>query len=216
MIFRTKGDTIPKGKQYIFVHAAPEDQKLRDEVVSKILSLTDGPRYCLWYEEKPEAVFTARGKEELREMAVFIPLITESYFRLVRGNVKGGNAADFIESVQLQGTAVLPVLESSKLLPQFNKAFGELHGVSLSHPDAWRKAEEQLGRFLSDHGLEERITREAFTGRLFLSYRKKDIAEAREIMKAIHDTDAAGAAAIWFDEFLVAGRDFNDDIMENL
>ena len=216
MIFRTKGDTIPKGKQYIFVHAAPEDQKLRDEVVSKILSLGDGPYYCLWYEEKPEVVFTARGKEQLREMAVFIPLITESYFRLVRENVKGGTAADFIESVQLQGTAVLPVLESSKLLPHFNKVFGELHGVSLSHPDAWHKAEEQLGRFLSDHGLEERITREAFTGRLFLSYRKKDIAEAREIMKAIHDTDAAGAAAIWFDEFLVAGRDFNDDIMENL
>ena len=216
MKFRTKGNTIPKGKQYIFVHAAPEDEKLRNDVILKLLSFEQGQRYCLWYEDEPDTVFTEEGQEKLREMAVFIPLITDNYFRLLRVNTAGWSITGFIESIQLHGTAVLPLLESTKLLPRFNKLFGEIHGVALSLPDADRMAEEQLGRFLSDHELEERITKEAFTGKLFLSYRKKDIKEAREIMKAIHDTDAAGTAAIWFDEFLVAGRDFNNDIMDNL
>lgn len=216
MKYRTKGDTIPKGKQYIFVHTAPEDEKLRNDVISKLLSFEQGQRYCVWYEDQQESVFTEEGQEKLREMAVFIPLITDNYFGLLQEKTAGSRISDFIESIQLHGTAVLPLLESTELLPRFNRMFGEIHGVALSLRDADRLAEEQLGRFLSDHELEERITKEAFTGRLFLSYRKIDINEAREIMKAIHDTDAAGAAAIWFDEFLVAGRDFNDDILENL
>ena len=212
----TKENTTPKGKHYLFVHACASDQALRRAVFGKLLSYEQGARCCLWYTDEPEAIFTGEGKDKLAEMAVFIPLITEDYFRLFEEKYSGSKPADFFEALQLRGVAVLPLVESAELLPRFNRIFGDIHGVALSLPDADRMAEEQLKRLLSDNELEEQIIHEAFTGKLFLSYRKKDIKEAKEIMKAIHDTEAAGAAAIWFDEFLVAGRDFNEDIIAQL
>ena len=214
--YRTKSDTTPKGKKYIFIHAMNEDAKLLDVVCKKLLSFPQGIGYCLWFSEVPERLFEPEEMEKLREMAVFIPLITERYFQLFENSANVPNAGGLFESLQRQGLAVLPVLETAELLPRFNRVFGELHGISLTLPEADRMLSDQLNRLLPDDDLAERITKEAFSGKLFLSYRKKDIAEAIEIMKAIHDTDAAGAAEIWFDEFLVAGRDFNDEIQENL
>ncbi len=214
--FCTKEDTTPNGKKYLFIHACREDEKLRKEIFEKIFSHEQGFRYCLWYADDPGDVFTRDGKEKLSEMSVFIPLVTEHYFRFFTETHPDISPAGLFESLQQQGTDVLPLLEEAKLIPGFNRIFGELHGIALSLPGAEQMIEEQLKRLLSDDELEERITREAFTGKLFLSYRKKDIKEAKEIMKAVHDTDAAGAAAIWFDEFLVAGRNFNDDILDNL
>ncbi len=216
MKYQTKGNTTPKGKKYIFIHAARGDEKLREKVFSKLLALEQGQRYCLWYTDEPGGVLSGEGREQLRDMALFIPLITENYFSLLKENGSGKSSSALFDEIQLQGSAILPLLESAENIPRFNRIFGDIHGIALTIPDADRMVEEQLKRLLSDDILEDHITKEAFAGKLFLSYRKKDIKEARKIMKAIHDTDAAGAAAIWFDEFLVAGRDFNDDIMKNL
>ncbi len=214
--YKTKSETTPKGKKYIFIHALNENAKLRNMVCEKILSFPQGAGYCLWYSEAPECLFEPEEMENLREMAIFMPLITERYFQLFEENASIAKAGEMFDSLQRQGMAVLPVLETAELLPRFNRVFGELHGISLTLPEADRMLSDQLNRLLPDDDLAERITKEAFSGKLFLSYRKKDIVEAIEIMKAIHDTDAAGAAEIWFDEFLIAGRDFNDEIQENL
>ncbi len=214
--FLTKENTTPNGKKHLFIHACPEDVKLRSDVFDKILSFKQGFRFCLWYSDDPDDVFSEDGKEKLREMAVIIPVITENYFRLFEEEHSDVSPSGLFEDLQLGGTAVMPLLQNADLLIHFNRLFGELHGISLSLPNAERMAEDQLMRLLSDNILEERITKEAFTGKLFLSYRKKDFKEARQIMKAIHDTDAAGSAAIWFDEFLVAGRDFNEGILDSL
>ena len=40
--------------------------------------------------------------------------------------------------------------------------------------------------------------------------------EALKVMKAIHNTSSASAVAIWFDDFLVAGRDFNNQIEDKI
>lgn len=212
----TKEGTTPKGKHYIFIHACTTDKALRETVFKKLLSYEQGSRCCLWYTDVPEYIFTDEGRDKLADMAIFIPLITEDYFFLFEEKYHGKKPSDLFEDLKLRGVAVLPLLESAQLLPRFNRIFGELHAVALNLPDADQKTEEQLKRLVSDNELEERIAKEAFQGKLFLSYRKKDINEAKDVMKAIHDTDAAKAASIWFDEFLVAGRDFNKDIIAQL
>lgn len=216
LLFKTKADTTPKGKKYIFMHAMSEDDALRSEIVERILSFEQGLDYCLWYSDEPQKIIEPDEMTNLSEMAVFIPVITDNYFDFAENTNITVTGSNLFETLQMQGIAVLPILENSDLLPKFNRLFGDIHGISLSLPEANRLISEQLERILPDKYLTKKITEEAFSGGLFLSYRKKDIHEAKRIMKAIHDTDAAGAAAIWFDEFLVAGRDFNDEIKNNL
>ena len=53
-----------------------------------------------------------------------------------------------------------------------------------------------------------------FDAYIFLSYRKKDRAEARKLMRQIHQNDFCRDVAIWYDEYLIPGEDFNRTIAE--
>ena len=90
--------------------------------------------------------------------------------------------------------------------------------VVTEHYLSWcnRIGGNQINRFIPDSELYEAVEKKAFNGKLFLSYRKKDREEALKVMKAIHNTSSASAVAIWFDDFLVAGRDFNDQIEDKI
>jgi hypothetical protein len=63
--------------------------------------------------------------------------------------------------------------------------------------------------------LAEKI-RAAFDACVFLSYRKKDRKYAQELMRLIHKNDFCRDIAIWYDEFLTPGEDFNNSIEEAL
>ena len=63
---------------------------------------------------------------------------------------------------------------------------------------------------MSDEAYEK--IRQAFDAYIFLSYRKKDRKHAQEIMSRIHENDFMRDIAIWYDENLTPGRDFNDEI----
>ena len=57
----------------------------------------------------------------------------------------------------------------------------------------------------------ERI-RDAFDAYVFLSYRKKDRAHAKRLMRLIHQNDDFRDIAIWYDEYLIPGEEYNEDI----
>ena len=218
MTHHTRGSLPPKGKRYIFVHSAAEDREMRDRLTERILALPKGADYCLWHAEDPEVVFQEAGCPGLLSMLVFIPLITENYLSLSKrkGAVKRKDGGSFLTDLMQRGIAVLPVFDKPETVFDFNEQIGNMHGIFLSNPEADRLLAAQLDRFLPDSKITERIMQQAFRGKIFLSYRKADVQEAIRIMKAIHDTDAARRAAIWFDEFLEAGRDFNDEIRKML
>ena len=54
--------------------------------------------------------------------------------------------------------------------------------------------------------------RAAFDAYVFLSYRKKDRRYAQQLMRLIHQNPFCRDIAIWYDEFLVPGEDFNGAI----
>lgn len=56
----------------------------------------------------------------------------------------------------------------------------------------------------------------AFDAYVFLSYRKKDRAHAQKLMHLIHENDFCRDIAIWYDEFLTPGEDFNEAIKKAL
>lgn len=56
----------------------------------------------------------------------------------------------------------------------------------------------------------------AFDAYIFLSYRKKDRHHANELMRLIHQNPEYQDIAIWFDEYLTPGENFDDVIRKAL
>ncbi|MBR2681643.1 MAG: toll/interleukin-1 receptor domain-containing protein, partial [Atopobiaceae bacterium] len=217
LTYHTRGNDAPKGKHYLFVHAAAEDKAAQERLVKMVLDTKDGKNYAVWCSDDPVAVFGELSSGDLGAMSVFIVLVSPEYLQLCERHAPADSlGGTFIDLRARQGVAVLPVFTSATTIAPFNRVFGDLHGINLTLPEAPRLLEEQLRSFLPDDDLRELILSEAFDGRLFLSYRKKDKEHIQRIMAVIHDTDAAGSASIWFDEFLVAGREFNDEIRSKL
>lgn len=78
---------------------------------------------------------------------------------------------------------------------------------------------DQLDKYLSytlfDAETSERV-RKAFNAYIFLSYRKKDRVHANELMRLIHENSMYRDVAIWYDEFLTPGENFEENIADAL
>jgi len=77
------------------------------------------------------------------------------------------------------------------------------------------KLQKYLESVLIGDELAEKI-RAAFDAYVFLSYRKKDRRYAQELMRLIHKNEFCRDIAIWYDEFLTPGENFNDSIKKAL
>ncbi len=209
LVCHTKGNVPPGNKKYIFVHASGEDHSLAVSLIRRILSLPDGENWCLWTAEDPGTVMDNIPGPDFRSMLVFIPVVTDAYLSM-------GLAPSFLADILQRGTAVLPVFDKADTVLRFTEQFGNMHGIFLTNPEADRLIGAQLNRFLPGREITEKILENAFSGRIFLSYRKKDVEAALRIMEVIHDTPSGGRASVWFDEYLAAGRNFNEEITEKL
>ena len=94
--------------------------------------------------------------------------------------------------------------------------FGERQYLSPSGEDATAlsyegKLKKYLDVVLVNDETAKRV-RASFKGYLFLSYRKKDRQYANELIRLIHREPKFRDIAIWYDEFLTPGENFNDSI----
>ena len=210
-IFKTRGNTNPVGKRYIYVHAMQDDELLRDKLIYDILDFQGGLDYALWYSDMPAKLFNNDNIGNIQHMNLFVLLVTDAM--LANAEVHRDIS---LETLSAQGLPVLPVFAAPEVIPQFNRRFGDVHGVTMTAREYHSQLETQITNYLVSDTLTEAIIADAFIGQVFLSYRKKDYAEARRIMKAMHDTPWSESLAIWYDEFLTAGRDFNAEIQHAL
>lgn len=121
---------------------------------------------------------------------------------------------------------VLPILFEEdtigELIGEFNKteAFSGLQFLNRYDKDPTAlRYEDKLSTFLSSILISETDTErvhEEFSSKVFLSYRKKDRAFAQELMRRIHSVDVCRDTAIWYDEYLIPGESFDDNIMKAL
>lgn len=77
--------------------------------------------------------------------------------------------------------------------------------------------EEKLKKYLDTIFIKDEIIekiRQSFIGYIFLSYRKKDRKYAQELMKLIHSYEFCCDIAIWYDEFLIPGENFDEAIQK--
>lgn len=113
---------------------------------------------------------------------------------------------------------LLPILKQAGIEPFFNRICAQIQFLDGVTKDETAIAyEDKLKTFLDTVLVDDETMkkiREAFDAYIFLSYRKKDRKYAQQIMHLIHENPFMRDVAIWYDEYLVPGEDFNDSIRD--
>lgn len=211
---RTRGDVSPNNKSYLFLHAF--DDSAHEQLLQRILAFENGRDYAIWTTTDPSEVFARIHDVEFDRMRVFLPVVTPRYLALVKQALSEEGTKPFFEQLQERGIAVIPLYQNEEVIFEFTHLFGEMHGITLTLPTAYDMIEVQLERFTTNANWGNEQLRKAFARRLFMSYRKKDRQHLFGVMRDIHDTPTGKDASIWFDDFLVAGNDFNEEISQQL
>lgn len=149
---------------------------------------------------------------DLRQMQLFIVPVTYEFLYT-------DNKARLIElpfAIE-NNIPVLPILQDSGLASEFNEKCGNLQALDRNMIDSTAisynlKLKKYLESVLISDELVEKI-KASFSAYIFLSYRKKDRKLAQDVMKVIHSNDFCRDVAIWYDEYLTPGENFNETIL---
>lgn len=208
---KTRNDTSPTGKGKVYFCAHPDDRETYfPEIAKDILALQD----CVIYRADGSGEADADFWCDLEQMRLFVIPVTA---RFLDGDHQG--LTEFRFAVE-KNIPVLPLMQEEGLAERFNQICGNLQFLYKQSGDATAIGfEEKLKKYLSsvligDEQAEK--IRKAFDAYIFLSYRKKDRRHAQTLMRLIHEHAFCRDIAIWYDEFLVPGEDFNDAILTAL
>ncbi len=214
MRYKTSGDISPQGlpKVYVTGHSAGFDTYLK-EITKDLLKFSN---CAVFYDSDPEPEHPENMEtffDDLESMQLVVLVVT----------------ADFVEQdtfafshvfkfAQKHGIPVLPIQEGIGIEEAFNAKCGDLQMLNPHSQDITEISyEEKLKKFLDSKLIGDEMIqkiREAFDAYVFLSYRKKDRKYAQKLMRLIHSSDFCRDIAIWYDEFLVPGENFNKAIEE--
>ena len=210
--YKTIGNSNPQGKPRVYFCCHPDDFVDFFEPVST--DILQKQNCAIWYidgtTERDEEFY-----EDLKQMQLFVMPVTS---KLLCTENEALNI-DFKTAVE-NHIPVLPLMQESGLEQLFNKKCGDLQFLDKNSTDLTAisfddKLQKYLDSVLVGDELAEKI-REAFDAYVFLSYRKKDRKHAQELMRLIHENEFCRDIAIWYDEFLTPGENFNDSIKEAL
>lgn len=209
---KTRGNSSPQGKPRVYFCCHPDDfgayfESISDDILAK-------QNCTIWYTD--EAI--TRGEDffaDLKQMQLFVMPVTTNL--LCTENEALGKEFNFAIENHIP---ILPLIQEKGLEELFNKKCGDLQFLDKNNTDITaisydEKLKKYLESVLIGDELAEKI-RAAFDAYVFLSYRKKDRKYAQELMRLIHKNDFYRDIAIWYDEFLTPGENFNDLIKEAL
>ncbi len=212
--YRTRNQSSPQGKRKVWFCAHPDDyEKYFEKITSEIL----GKQNCaVWYDEEPTADYDPDTFfADLSQMNLFVMPVTTKLL-----NSESRALAVEFAYAEEHHIPILPLMQDGGLEELFNEKCGDIQFLDPNKlDDTAISYDDKLTKFLSSvligDELAEKI-RKAFDAYIFLSYRKKDRKYAQELMRLIHKNDFCRDIAIWYDEFLTPGENFNDSIKDAL
>ena len=189
------------------------DQANKDDVstlIDDVLSRDAGIDCVVTWINKIDDLKIDDLQDEFKETQAIIVLVTKEFIESFR---KTGIPPDYKTALE-KNIPILPIAKDETLLPVFSEIVSKLHGIAMNDPEYRIKLKAQLENFLVSESLKEQIDTKAFTAEIFLSYRKVDLDDARELMKDLHNIEGLQGISIWYDHFLTAGREFDSEILE--
>lgn len=200
---KARGTASSHSKQRIFFTCHPEDhERFFDEVSSDLLRYTN----CdIWFHNDTEY---EDMETDLSQMSLFAIPVTK---KLLTESCRAMDAD--IPFALSHNIPILPMMQERGLDELFRQKFGDLQYLDKNTCDETAISyNEKLKKYLSmvfvHDNLAEKIE-SAFDAHIFLSYRKIDRKYANELIRAIHSYPPFRDIAIWYDEFLIPGENFN-------
>lgn len=205
------------GKQKVYLCCHPEDQDMYyDSIRADLIRANDN--IAIFRESDPYSDYNeAELFSMLDSMNLFVVIVTGRFLT----ERSRAYSADLDFAVK-NHIPVLPIAVESGITDIFNASslLGGLQYIDKTSNDSteisyFEKLKRYLDTVLVSDKLAKRI-RSEFAAILFLSYRKKDREIALDLMKRIRLHDFCRDVAIWYDEYLVPGESFEDNIKDRL
>lgn len=210
---RTRGGSSPQGKPRVLFACHPDDfAPYFDDLAGQVLQRSN---CAVFYLDPAAAALAPEQAEDLgaqvsQMQLVVVPVTTRL---LTRDSLA---MSLVIPRATTAHVPVLPIMEEGGLDELFRRRLGDLQYLDPNDGDPTAiPYEEKLTRYLGGVLVGDEAAarvRAAFDAYVFLSYRKRDRAYARELMRLVHRNPLCEGIAIWYDEYLVPGEDFNDAI----
>ena len=213
----TRASSSPRGKPRVWFCCHPADQaRLLEPLAKELLEAAD---CAVWYDPDPAVPLSEEERAEreaaLADMQLFVMPVTTRL--LTAPSPALGWQFPLAQRLHIP---VLPILQEPGLEFIFNEKCGDLQCLDPNGADPTalpysEKLKKYLDGVLVGDELAAKV-RAAFDAYIFLSYRKKDRRQAQALMRLIHENDFCRDIAIWYDEFLTPGEDFNAAISQAL
>ncbi|MBQ2675098.1 MAG: TIR domain-containing protein [Prevotella sp.] len=201
--YRTRANSSPQGKQKVFFSSVPEDfSAFFEGIAVTLLKCAD---CAIWYNEEDNYEDI---EIELSEMSLFVIPVTTKLL-----TSKNRTITVDLPFALKHHIPVLPLLMERGLDDVYQKSFGNMHFLSIEGEkkpgnNFHERCKQYVQSILFNNIVIERV-RKAFDSYIFISYRKKDRKHAQDLMRLIHENDFCRDIAVWYDEYLIPGEDFN-------
>lgn len=209
---QTRDGSNPQNKPKLYVCAHPDDYA---EHFSRVASeIWDAQDVALCYDQGlPTGSCDDDYYADLQEMRLVVAIVTNRF--LSESNHARDTILPFFTA---HNVPVLPLVRQAVSDKLFEEVLGDRQYLNAyANDDTALPYAYKLRRFLQtvlpSDDLAAQI-RDAFRGHIFISYRKVDRAQARRLIDTIRDNPTCRDAAIWYDEFLTPGEDFNEEIAD--
>lgn len=197
----------------IFCSVAAEDAYILTEIAADVFSVYEKDAFLSFRQEIPMGN-ASTGSEltgDESEAQVVIAIISSNY---LNQKTTDAGMVEFRYAVE-HNIPILPIVIEAGLEDTFNHKCGKLELIFKYQESYAEILRENLNRLLLGGEIKKQI-REHFYGSIFLSYRRLDLARAKETMKMVHGFDRCQDIGIWYDGALVPGKDYEEEIFEHL
>ena len=209
---KTKNEFDMEKKPRVYFTCHSEDfEKYFKKVCDDIFKTHD---CAIYYTEDMTEIIVEEEKEVVLErMNLFVIPVT---FKLLSTPNRAIDE-DFSYAME-KHIPILPIIMEQGIDEYYFKSdkLGELQYLNPYSTDFTEISyEEKIKKYLDEVLISDKMAkrvRDAFDAYIFLSYRKKDRKYANELMRMIHSNPECRDIAIWFDEFLTPGENFNKNI----
>ena len=217
LTYKTRSGSSTYGKPRVYLSYYKTDKdgaagELRDDIL-RINNCA-----VFFYEDGVIPEDTETRETEMGQMQLFVLVCTPDY--LSEANTSRDDEILFALG---RGIPILPVIPGENVIDAFNALCAGL-GIDSLHcldrnefggsDEAYaEKLKEHLDYFLISDEDTAKI-REEFRACIFLSYRKVDREYARSLIRRIHALQKYYDIAVWYDDYLVPGRSFEDEIFD--
>jgi TPR repeat protein len=207
--YLTRHRSAPYGKAYVWFCAHPDDHNAYVTLITeRIHALKD---CAIWYDDRHGAVRPDEIFACLNQARLMVAVISEKCF-----STSGYVFCEEFEYAKSKNIPILPILVDDGIEGTFNKCCGNMHCLKFDKTGNDTLFRHSLKAFLDmviiDDDLLEKA-RNAFQSYIFLSYRKKDREHIDKLISLIQRYDFCFDIALWYDEFLTPGENFDDSIL---